>query len=150
MKDNIFEAIIGFIVLIFCAFAIYFLNNQNYSQKNNSNSIYFLAEFNNTDGIFVGSDVKIAGIKVGSIKSIELNKENYKINLAIQLTEQLQIPTDSSLAVRTGNLTGGKYIEIIIGSDEEYLTSGDYISFTQSSIIFEDILNKFLLQYNKK
>ncbi|MFO1129775.1 MAG: MlaD family protein [Rickettsiales bacterium] len=150
MKDDIFEAILGVIIIIFCILVLFFFNNKYQSNNINlGNKINIVAEFNNVEGILVGSEIKISGVKVGIIKDINLNKDNFKVTLTLELFNNFKIPNDSTAAIRTGNLAGGKYIEIIIGSEEEYLKEGDLIPFTQSSIIFEDILSKFLLQYNK-
>ena len=140
--NNYFEIIVGTFVL-FCA--IYFFFNSFKSSKiNNSGGYYLIAKFDNIDGISNGSDVKISGVKVGTVEDQFLDKDTYRAILKVTLASTVKLPTDSSAKVSSEGLLGSKYLSIEPGADDEILKEGEEIRFTQSSISFEDLLGKFI------
>jgi len=132
-------------------FALFFLASSIKTAKirNNLNKTYNLtAKFNNINGISVGSDVKISGVKVGVIDDQFLDKSSYNAIIKFKINQDIKIPIDSSAKIASDGLLGGKYLSIEIGGDDQFLKENDQISFTQSSISFEDLLGKYL--FNQK
>lgn len=105
-------------------------------------SIELIADFSSSDGIEVGSDVKIAGVKIGSVLSKFLT-DNYKARITIEVASSIKIPNDSTLAIVSSGLLGGKYVEIKIGSEEEFMSNGQKFESTQGSINIEELIGKF-------
>ena len=141
MKKNVIETIVGAIVLFV---AISFVNTAvNSSGVSQESGYEILAEFDSIDGIGVGSDVRIGGIKIGAISSQGLNNETYRAKLTMNISNDVQLPTDTSAEIASESLLGGKYISLIPGAMDEYLLSGDEVEFTQSSINIEQLIGKF-------
>ncbi len=140
--NNYFEIIVGTFVLLS---ALFFLFNSVKGSKSKSFDSYgLIAKFDNIDGIAVGSDVKISGVKVGTVEGQFLDEKTYRATLKILLNSSVKLPLDSSAKIASEGLLGSKFLSIEIGSDEEMLKQGDEIKFTQSSVNFEDLLGKFI------
>jgi phospholipid/cholesterol/gamma-HCH transport system substrate-binding protein len=147
-SHNYFDFLIGTIVLLF---AIGFFTYSFKSSKISSNNGYdIFAKFDNADGITIGSDIKIAGIKIGSIIEQNLDEKTSKANLKMNISSTVKIPADSSAKIVSEGLLGAKYISISLGGDEEILQNGQEISFTQSSLNFEELLGKFIFSDKKE
>jgi phospholipid/cholesterol/gamma-HCH transport system substrate-binding protein len=102
------------------------------------------AKFNAIDGLGVGSDVRIAGVKVGSITSEQLDPKSYQADVAFTVAHGIAVPKDSSAAVTSDGLLGGKYLAIEPGADDQMLADGGTITITQSSVSIEQLLGKFI------
>ena len=148
-NKNKFEIIIGSFVLITAV--IFLLSSMKTAKINNDNDGYKLtAKFSNITGINNGSDVKIAGVKIGQVVDQALDKVNYQAILTFKINQDIKIPSDSSIKIASEGLLGGKHLAIEIGSDEEFLKENDEISFTQSSINLEDLLGRFIFNSENK
>ena len=101
------------------------------------------AAFNRVDGIANGSDVRIGGIKVGTVIGRELEPETFRAVLRMSIAETVQLPTDSTAAVVSDGLLGGKFIDLQPGAEEALLADGGRISYTQSSLLLEELIGKF-------
>ncbi|MDA0902184.1 MAG: outer membrane lipid asymmetry maintenance protein MlaD [Proteobacteria bacterium] len=142
MKDNIFEVIVGTIVLL-CA-AYFFIFSFQKSDVSTSNTYQVIADFDNVEGINPGSDVKISGVKIGTVDAQILNPITYRARLRLNIDDNIKLPADSSAKISSSGLLGGKHLAIEPGADEEIMKSGDKIEYTQSSVSFEDLLGKFI------
>ncbi len=142
MKKYFFEAIIGTLVLICAAFFI--ITSFKGSSIVTSDGYQIIAKFNNSDGISIGSDVKISGVKIGNVLTQELDHKSYKAKLVMTIDPSIKIPVDSSIKIVSEGLLGSKYLLINPGSEEEFLQNNDQIEYTQSSVNFEELLGKFI------
>jgi phospholipid/cholesterol/gamma-HCH transport system substrate-binding protein len=142
MKKNFFEATIGAIVLISAVFFI--TTSLKIKTLKKVNNYQVIAKFNNSDGIGVGSDVKISGVKIGTVSSQILDQKSYKAKITMNIDSSIQIPIDSSIKIVSEGLLGSKYLLINPGADEEYIKNGNEIEYTQSSVNFEELLGKFI------
>jgi len=147
--NNYFEIIIGTFVL--AAALIFLLGSFNKSSvAAQSDSYIVTAKFSNIDGISSGSDVKISGIKVGTVKSQNLDSNTFQASVSLDINSDIKLPYDSSIKVSSEGLLGSKYLSIAPGSQEELLENGDEIEFTQSSVNLEDLLGKFIFSSKDK
>ena len=101
------------------------------------------AAFNRVDGIANGSDVRIGGIKVGTVIDRELEPETFRAVLRMNIDESVELPTDSTAAVVSDGLLGGKFIDLQPGAEEALIKDGGRISYTQSSLLLEELIGKF-------
>lgn len=101
------------------------------------------AAFNRVDGIANGAAVRIGGIKVGSVIGRELEPETYRAVLRMSIDETVALPTDSSAAVVSDGLLGGKFIDLQPGGEETLIADGGRIAYTQSSLLLEELIGKF-------
>lgn len=149
MKQGIIETLVGFFVIIIAiAFFVFAYNLSNLSKVSNGYSI--LAKFQNIDGISEGSDVKLAGIKVGHVESLTLEHDTYYAEVNLFIENGIEVPVDSRAIVSTNGLLGGKYIRISPGGAENNLGNGGKIKFTQSALNIEDLIGKLMYSITSK
>lgn len=141
MKKNLIETLMGAIVLVV---AVFFVNTAiNSSGVSSQGGYEIAAQFDSIDGISIGSDVRIGGIKVGTVSGQKLNNKTYRADLLLSIEDDVKLPTDTSAEIASESLLGGKYISLIPGAMDEYLASGEEVEFTQSSINIEQLIGKF-------
>jgi len=100
------------------------------------------AEFENAGGIKPGSEVEIAGVKVGQIKNIRL--VDYQALIEFTINEDVAIQEDAIASIKTKGLIGEKYIQITPGGSERILPHGAKIRETESAIDIEEIIAKYV------
>ena len=104
------------------------------------------AYFDNIAGLSVRSKVTMAGVTIGKVTAIDLDRESYTGRVTLEVQKDVDIlPTDSTASILTAGLLGEKYIGISVGGEEETLGDGDTIRDTQSSLVLEELIGKFLL-----
>ena len=117
----------------------------NVGTETSTYSVY--ARFENIGGLVIRSKVSIGGVVVGRVADIELDPETYTALIRMEIDSDIDtISNDSTTAILTDGLLGGKYIGLILGAEEEYLSDGDEILDTQSAIVLEELIGKFLLK----
>ena len=100
---------------------------------------YLTASFNRVDGLIAGDEVRLGGIKVGTVVKQYLDKE-YRAVLRFEIDSAVELPIDTSVAIHTDGLLGAKFAVLEPGGEEETLQSGDEIPFTQDALIVEELL----------
>jgi phospholipid/cholesterol/gamma-HCH transport system substrate-binding protein len=146
MNKNYFEIIVGFLVVAITI--IFFLSARNTADVgvSSSESYQLQAKFLRIDGVEVGSDVRIAGIKVGSVAYVGLDSISYEAVIKISVLNQYKIPVDSYISIISSGLLGGKYVDIEPGISDEVLNNGETLTYTRSSVSIESLLSKFLFK----
>ena len=132
MKSNTFEALIGAVVITFTLIFLFF--GFQSMRLNNEGKYNVSAVFNRIDGIKLGSDIRMSGIKIGTVSSQELDNITFQARVLMAIDSDILIPDDSSAKITTDGLLGGNYISIEPGGNDIYLESGDEILFTQGSV----------------
>ena len=145
-----FEAIVGFVIVLFCLLFSVNVFKSGIKIKNTKYNKLLYAKFNNIDGIKVGSVVKIAGVNVGSVENIELDTGDLNVKLTMRLRSDVSIPADSVISVNSQGLLGGKYLGIETGIEETYLQNGEYFSSTQSTMNIEKLIGKVVASFTTK
>lgn len=102
------------------------------------------ASFRSADGVDVGTDVRLAGVKVGRVSSLILDPQTYRANTTFTVREGIEVPDDSAVAISSEGLLGGNFVEILPGGSPFYLSAGDEIEFTQGSVSLISLLLKFV------
>jgi phospholipid/cholesterol/gamma-HCH transport system substrate-binding protein len=146
--NNYFEIITGTFVL--CCAALFFFTSFNSTQNKTSNNYHLIAKFDNADGISNGSDIKISGVKIGTVESQILDEKTFRAALKLSIPKNIKLPLDSSVKIASEGLLGSKYLSLTPGGDEENLQDGDEIQFTQSTVNFEELLGKFIFNSSEK
>ena len=100
------------------------------------------AKFNKIDGISAGSDVRLAGVKVGAVTGIELDPKTYKANVKFTMRKGVQVPDDSTIQVVSDGLLGGAYLGIMVGGSFDYVPEGGQIEFTRGSVDLLTVLSE--------
>jgi phospholipid/cholesterol/gamma-HCH transport system substrate-binding protein len=102
------------------------------------------AVFSNSGGVKEGSNIVIAGVEVGRVKRIVL--ENYQARVVMTLPPEIRIQEDAIASVKTKGLVGEKYIEIIPGGSETFISPGGRIRETQPSVDIEELISKLVFE----
>lgn len=102
------------------------------------------ARFDRIDGLTPGADVRIAGVKVGSVVDARIDPKTYLALVTLTVRDDLRLPKDTSAEVTSESLLGGKFLNLTPGGDPAELAAGGMIGITQSSISLEQLLGKFI------
>lgn len=147
MRYNIIETIMGAVVLVIAAFFLTFA--YQYSGSRQSDALVYHARFDRIDGLVVGAEVKIGGVKVGTIQSLKVNPETYQADVAFSVDQKIKLPKDSSGEIIGDGLMGGKFLALVPGGDDEFLKNGGHLSYTQSAVSLESLIGQLIFS-NKK
>jgi phospholipid/cholesterol/gamma-HCH transport system substrate-binding protein len=141
-RRNVAETLTGTAVLLvaggFLAFAV------AHSGQRIGTGYPLTARFLRIDGLGVGSDVRVAGVKVGSVTATAIDPKSFEAVVTLTVADDLKLPADSGAAITSDGLLGGKYLDLTPGGEEKTLAPGGQIKITQSSINIEDLLGKFV------
>ncbi|MEJ1225928.1 outer membrane lipid asymmetry maintenance protein MlaD [Pseudomonas sp. CCNWLW56] len=112
----------------------------------NTDTYKLYAYFDNIAGLTVRAKVTMAGVTIGKVTAIDLDRDTFTGRVTLQLEKRVDnLPTDSTASILTAGLLGEKYIGISVGGEETLLKDGGTIHDTQSSLVLEDLIGKFLL-----
>ncbi len=143
MASNAAETLIGAVVLTVAAgFLVYAANTADVGVGGSGYEL--VAKFRKAEGIDVGGDVRIAGVKVGSISSMELDRKTYFATVTFTMDDDVQVPDDSLAKITSASLLGDSYIAIDPGGSDLMLEPGEELGYTQSSISIGDLIAKFI------
>jgi len=107
------------------------------------------ASFDDVGGIRAGADVMMAGVVVGRVETLRLNKED-QAELTLRIHDGVQLTSDVIASVRTKGIIGDRFIRLSQGGDDTYLKNGDEIEETESALSLEDLVAKFVFTGEKK
>jgi phospholipid/cholesterol/gamma-HCH transport system substrate-binding protein len=141
-QRNVSELIAGAVVL---AVAAGFLAYAVVSTGRTTSSGYTLtANFERIDGLAPGSDVQLAGVRIGRITSTRIDPKTYQAQIDFTVQDDIKLPTDSSAEIDSDGLLGGKVLALVPGGADKMLASGGRITITQSAVSLEQLLGKFI------
>lgn len=106
--------------------------------------IALTAQFDRVDGLNDGADVRIGGVKVGSVTGLRIDPRSFQAEVSLRVRSDLALPNDSSAEVTSEGLLGGKYISIVPGGSDTILHNGGRITETQGSVSLESLLGRFI------
>ncbi len=149
MSENTTDVIVGGAVL---AVAVGFLlyAGQATGLSGGGSEYELTASFRSADGINVGTDVRMAGVKIGRVTDITLDPGTYRASTVFSVLRGIEIPDDSAVAISSEGLLGGNYVELLPGGSPFYLEPGTEIEFTQGSISLVSLLMKFVAGDDKE
>ena len=131
----------GFLALLLLALRV---SGLTVSSAEQSYKVY--AYFDNIAGLTVRAKVTMAGVIIGKVTAIDLDHDSYTGRVTMEINERVNnLPEDSTASVLTAGLLGEKYIGISIGGEEDTLKDEGVIHDTQSALVLEDLIGKFLL-----
>jgi phospholipid/cholesterol/gamma-HCH transport system substrate-binding protein len=141
-RHGVAEVLTGAIVLVvaigFLAFAI------AHSGRTAGSGYTLQARFDHIDGLNVGGDVRIAGVKVGTVTETRIDPKSFSAIVSLTVRNGIELPKDSAASIVSESLLGGKYISLSPGGDDTVLKPGQAITITQSSVSLEELLGKFI------
>lgn len=148
MKGSLFEALMGAVVLVTAAIFLFFAFGQ--TDIGSVKGYTVTADFDRVDGLSVGSDVRMSGIKIGSVINQTLNPETFLAEVTMTIDTAVALPTDSSAQIVSDGLLGSKFLAIVPGGDMEVIAPGGKITLTQSPMILENLVGQLLFGGTEK
>ncbi len=147
--NNLVETLIGTLVLLIAALFSWYVYASTDIGRGREGYV-IKAVFDNASGVNIGTDVRLAGLKVGSVVGQKLDQETYQAVIAMTIERNVRLPQDTSAKITTDGLLGDKYIALDPGGAEEMLKDGDTLENTQSSIDLWALVNEYLFKSEKK
>ncbi len=142
MNKKPIETIMGIIVVIVAAFFLIFalrLSDLQVVKGYNLGAVFL-----KVGGLNVGSDVRINGIKVGTVTSEKLDANTFEAHLTFSISPDIKLPKDSSAVIVGDGLMGDKFVKIEPGSSEEILEDGDFLTQTKDFKTLEDMVGEMI------
>ena len=135
--------VMGMIAIVLMAFRV-----SGLSVADSGDTYTIKARFENLGGLTEKAKVAMSGVTIGRVTKVYLDPEQYSAVVEMTINKSMStLTTDTSAAILTAGLLGEKYIGLTVGAEEEYLKEGDWIDDTQSALVLEDLIGKFL--FNK-
>ena len=142
MNHNAIETVLGAVVLAVAGFFLAFALNAADTGKVSGYEI--TANFSKADGINSGLDVRISGVKVGSVTKTELDPKTYLAKVTMSIAPNIELPVDTVAKVAYESLLGGKYMALEPGAEDEMIQPEGQIQYTQASLNLEEMIGKFI------
>ena len=143
MSHNTTEVLVGGAVLAaVIAFAVY--AGQATGLSSRTPGYELAASFRSLEGVSVGTDVRLAGVKIGTVTDVGLNPETYRADTKFSVADGIEIPDDSAVVVSSEGLLGGNFVEIMPGGSLFYFEPGDEVEDTQGAVSLISLLLKFV------
>jgi phospholipid/cholesterol/gamma-HCH transport system substrate-binding protein len=148
MSGNLVETLIGAVVLLVAGLFLVFAYNKAGVARIEGYEL--VAKFDKVDGIRVGSDVLMSGIKVGSVVGQKLDTKLYLAELTLSIENGIELPADSIIKVTSSGLLGDKYLAIDPGAEDTMLKPGQSFKYAQGSVDLLDLLGKAIYSAGAK
>ena len=143
MAENTTEVIVGGVVLAAAiGFGIYAAQIAGISSGGHSYTLN--ASFRSLEGVSVGTDVRLAGVKIGTVTSVELNPQTFRADTIVSVAKNIEIPDDSAIVISSEGLLGGNFVEIMPGGSPFNLEEDAEITDTQGAVSLISLLLKFV------
>ncbi len=145
-KMNVIEIVVGlFVVAGIAALFMLAMKVSNLNTLGDEEGYILYARFDNIGGLKVMSPVRAGGVLVGRVVAIDYDQQTYEARVKMVIDPKYdKFPTDTTASIFTAGLLGEQYISLEPGSEEAYLKDGDELAITQSALILEQVLGKFL------
>ncbi|MEM7496381.1 MAG: outer membrane lipid asymmetry maintenance protein MlaD [Pseudomonadota bacterium] len=144
MSGKTAETIVGAIVLAVAGGFVVYASNTADLGLGRAGGATYVAEFRKADGLAPGGDVRIAGVKVGSIVGMQLDPATFRAKVRLSIDDTVELPDDSAARITSASLLGDSYIAISPGASEFMLENGDEITYTQDAVNLLDMVGSFI------
>lgn len=149
MKNSVLETVIGAVVIaIAIAFFVYAYRTGDLGKGSGGYPIK--AQFERVDGISRGSDVRMSGIKIGSVTALRLDPKSFEAVITMQIDRAIKLPEDSTAKVTSEGLLGGKFVSLEPGGSETILDEGGLITNTQSALDIFSLIGQAIFGKDNK
>ncbi|MEL6958681.1 MAG: outer membrane lipid asymmetry maintenance protein MlaD [Pseudomonadota bacterium] len=143
MRENTTEVVVGAAVLAVAASFLWYLVAAT-GLSGGTPGISLKANFTSAEGVTVGTDVRMAGVSVGTVTGLELNLDTYRAEATFAIDEGVAIPDDTAVVVASEGLLGGTFVELVPGGSFDFYADGATIRDTQSAVSLIQLLMAFV------
>lgn len=140
MRESLFETLVGLVVVAVAAIFLVFSLKQGATAAP-TDSYQLHASFNRIDGVAAGSDVRLAGVKIGVVSSVALDPKTYKADITFTVPRNLKVPDDSTAQVQSDGLLGGAYLSLVVGGSFDYVAPNGRLEYTRGSVDLLTVLS---------
>ena len=144
MQNRNIEYLVGTFVLVGIVAVLYLAIQIGSARLVVGDTYQLTAQFSSAAGVNPGSRIEIAGVRVGTVKSIELNSSFYAL-VTLELPNSIEVDADTIASVKTAGLIGDRFIELSPGGSDLMLADGDEIFDTESAMDIEDLISRFAM-----
>jgi len=142
MRGNVIETVMGGVVIVIAALFLIFAYKT--SQLREVLGYQVTADFSRIDGIRQGSDVRVSGIKIGSVVSETLDPKTYLATVRMSIEPSVKLPEDTVAEIISAGLLGDKYMSLVPGGSDKMIPPGGKITYTQSSVSLENLIGQMM------
>ncbi|NPA72819.1 MAG: outer membrane lipid asymmetry maintenance protein MlaD [Gammaproteobacteria bacterium] len=140
----------AFVLISLLSLAVLAFQVSNFTGWKDRPTYQVSALFDNIGGLKVRAPIKLSGVVIGRITSIEVDPASFKARVSMKIDQGFnELPMDTSASILTSGLLGDQYIGLEPGGDEEVLMNGDEIEMTQSAIVLEELIGQFLVKFGE-
>lgn len=143
MRENTAEVAVGAAVLAAAAWFLWFILAST-GVGGAAAGMDLSANFRSAEGLSVGTDIRLAGVSVGTVTGLDLNLETYRAEATFAINDGVMIPNDSAAVVASEGLLGGTYVELVPGGSFDMYSDGALIEDTQGAVSLIQLLMKFV------
>ena len=140
MASSTVEAVIGAAVIAVAGGFFYYAAQT--ADVNVGGTYALTANFRRADGLTTGGDVRISGVKVGTVRSMDLDTNTFEARVVLTLRNDIQVPDDSAATIQSDGLLGGSHVSIQPGGSDFMLEPGAAFTYTQGSVNIMDLVNR--------
>jgi phospholipid/cholesterol/gamma-HCH transport system substrate-binding protein len=145
------EIMVGVFVLMgFTALFLLALNISNVSSFGANNGYTVKVYFDNIGGLRTRASISMSGVKIGRVSQIAYHQQRGQAEVSMVIESQYQLSIDTQASIYTAGLLGEQYISLEPGAEDDVLKSGDIITLTQSAMVLEEIIGKFMVDLTSK
>lgn len=146
------EILVGlFVVMGLLAFFMMAMNISNLSSFTSDKGYTVSAQFDNIGGLRTRAKVTLSGVSVGRVTSITYDKEAFRAIVTMTINAGVNyLPEDTQASIYTAGLLGEQYISLEPGAEDDVLKEGSVMTLTQSAVVLEEIIGKFLVSFSTK
>ena len=142
MNRSMIETVMGAVVLLIAVGAVVVAFQSGAGRTATGYEI--IAEFDNASGLAPGSEVRMSGVKIGSVKAQRLDPDTYFAVVTLDISNSVRLPRDTSARIIADGLLGANFVALEPGGEEEMIAPGGQINFTQGTINVVDLLGRFI------
>ena len=144
MSENVTEALTGAGVLALAVGFLVYMGQVGGIGVGGADRATYTASFRSAEGVSVGTDVRLAGVKVGSVSDMRLDPQTFRAETVFSVEDEILLPEDTAVIIASEGLLGGAFVEILPGGSPVNLDPGAEIEDTQSSVSVVELLLKFV------
>ena len=151
MNKRFIEIIVGLFMLAgFLALIMLALRVSGLSHHERSSYYSLTAEFDNIGALRVRAPVRVAGVRIGQVARIGLDKDNYRAKVLLYINNRNQLPVDTNASILTEGLLGANYVNLTPGYKDQMLSNGGEILNTHPAIVLENLIGQMVFNVSKK